>query len=74
MTTHPDAALAALARAAAGLPRPLAQAWPERPVRVVIPFPPGGTLDTVGRMLAQKLGKTSSARPSSSRTGPAATA
>jgi tripartite-type tricarboxylate transporter receptor subunit TctC len=33
-----------------------AQAYPAKPVRVVIPFPPGGTLDTVGRMLAQKLG------------------
>ena len=32
-----------------------AAAWPERPVRMVIPFPPGGTLDTVGRLLAQKL-------------------
>ena len=32
-----------------------AQAWPERPVRMVIPFPPGGTLDKVGRMLAQRL-------------------
>ena len=32
-----------------------AQAWPARPVRVIIPFPPGGTLDSVGRMLAQKL-------------------
>jgi tripartite-type tricarboxylate transporter receptor subunit TctC len=32
-----------------------AQAWPQRPVRVVIPFPPGGTLDAVGRQLAQKL-------------------
>ncbi|HYF19228.1 MAG TPA: tripartite tricarboxylate transporter substrate binding protein [Ramlibacter sp.] len=30
-------------------------AWPNRPVRVIIPFPPGGTLDTIGRMLAQKL-------------------
>jgi tripartite-type tricarboxylate transporter receptor subunit TctC len=29
--------------------------WPQRPVRVVIPFPPGGTLDTLGRTLAQKL-------------------
>jgi tripartite-type tricarboxylate transporter receptor subunit TctC len=32
-----------------------AQAWPTKPVRVIIPFPPGGTLDTVGRALAQKL-------------------
>lgn len=34
-----------------------AQAWPAKSVRVVIPFPPGGTLDAVGRMLAQKLGE-----------------
>ncbi|MEJ5988578.1 tripartite tricarboxylate transporter substrate binding protein [Ramlibacter sp. PS3R-8] len=33
-----------------------AQAWPNRPVKVIIPFPPGGTLDAVGRQLAQKLG------------------
>jgi tripartite-type tricarboxylate transporter receptor subunit TctC len=34
-----------------------AQPYPNRPVKVIIPFPPGGTLDTVGRMLAQKLGE-----------------
>jgi len=34
-----------------------AQAYPTKPVRVVIPFPPGGTLDTVGRQLAQRLGE-----------------
>lgn len=30
-------------------------AYPNKPVRVIIPFPPGGTLDLVGRMLAQKM-------------------
>ena len=35
----------------------LADTYPSRPVRVIIPFPPGGTLDTVGRALAQKLGE-----------------
>jgi tripartite-type tricarboxylate transporter receptor subunit TctC len=29
--------------------------WPERPVRLVIPFPPGGTLDTVARIVAPRL-------------------
>jgi tripartite-type tricarboxylate transporter receptor subunit TctC len=32
-----------------------AQPYPNKQVRVIIPFPPGGTLDTVGRLLAQKL-------------------
>jgi tripartite-type tricarboxylate transporter receptor subunit TctC len=32
------------------------QAYPGKPVTVIIPFPPGGTLDFVGRLLAQKLG------------------
>jgi len=34
-----------------------AQAYPNKPVKMIIPFPPGGTLDTVGRALAQKLGE-----------------
>lgn len=32
-----------------------AQSFPAKSVRMIIPFPPGGTLDFVGRMLAQKL-------------------
>ncbi len=49
----------ALAALALALPftAALAQAYPNKPVRVIIPFPPGGTLDTVGRLLAQKLGE-----------------
>jgi tripartite-type tricarboxylate transporter receptor subunit TctC len=34
-----------------------AQGYPERTVKMIIPFPPGGTLDFVGRQLAQKLGE-----------------
>jgi tripartite-type tricarboxylate transporter receptor subunit TctC len=34
-----------------------AQQYPSRPVKMIIPFPPGGTLDTLGRNLAQKLGE-----------------
>jgi tripartite-type tricarboxylate transporter receptor subunit TctC len=33
-----------------------AQAWPARPLRLVIAFPPGGPADIVGRAVAQKLG------------------
>jgi tripartite-type tricarboxylate transporter receptor subunit TctC len=54
-TTFLKAALAAVTLAAAGAS--WAQAYPSRPVKVIIPFPPGGTLDLVGRMLAQKMGE-----------------
>ena len=43
--------LAALAPAAA-------QDFPKGPVKIIIPFPPGGPTDTVGRLLGQKLQET----------------
>ena len=51
------AAAAATASARALLPQPaFAQAkYPERPVRLVIPFPPGGVYDAVGRPWSEKV-------------------
>src|SRR6267142_582179 len=33
----------------------MAQTYPDRVVRIVNPFPPGGSVDTMARILAQKL-------------------
>ncbi|HVJ11535.1 MAG TPA: tripartite tricarboxylate transporter substrate-binding protein, partial [Burkholderiales bacterium] len=30
-------------------------AWPSRPVRFILPFPPGGGTDILGRMIAERL-------------------
>ena len=50
-------ATATVAAAALTLPlSALAQAWPAKPVRMVIPFPAGGATDIIGRTIAQTLG------------------
>ncbi|WP_225784303.1 tripartite tricarboxylate transporter substrate binding protein [Xenophilus sp. Marseille-Q4582] len=47
-----------LLAATAAAPAPAADAYPSRPVTMVIPFPPGGGADVLGRVIAQKLGET----------------
>ena len=32
-----------------------AQSYPNRPIRFILPYPPGGAVDTVGRIIAQRL-------------------
>ena len=34
-----------------------AQAWPAKPMHLVVPFPPGGPTDVLGRLVAQALGE-----------------
>jgi tripartite-type tricarboxylate transporter receptor subunit TctC len=48
-------ALFTSAALADGISPAAAQTWPERPVTMVIPFPPGGGTDLLGRIVAKRL-------------------
>ncbi len=50
--------LACATSLSAGLAAPAVRAqatWPNRPIRIIVPFPPGGSVDVMGRVAAQKL-------------------
>lgn len=53
MKTH-----ALLLAALLAAPHAAAESWPSRPLRLVIPFAPGGPVDIVGRVTALKLTET----------------
>jgi tripartite-type tricarboxylate transporter receptor subunit TctC len=40
-----------------------AQAYPSKPLRIIIPFPPGAATDITGRYIAQKLGEVFGQQP-----------
>ena len=47
--------VAVAALAALTLQRAMAQDYPSRPLRIIVPFAPGGSADVFGRHLAQRL-------------------
>src|ERR1700686_3688074 len=51
--------LSAIAGAAIGLPAigrvAAQQKYPDRPIKMIVPFPPGGPIDTMARMTGQEL-------------------
>jgi len=50
------ASVAVLALGCGALPA-TAQGWPEKSIRLIVPFPPGGATDIVARVIAQQVSK-----------------
>ncbi len=52
---HLLAVFSAAALATLASPLAQAQAWPSKPITLIAPYPPGGGVDTVARLLAERL-------------------
>ena len=55
MLTRRGLLAASTAAMLAGTLEASAQEWPQRPIRIVVPFGPGGGADIIGRIVAQSL-------------------
>ena len=66
VTKHPRRRILSLAAGAAALPTfsriAWAQAYPTRPVRFIVPFPPGGSVDPAARFIAESMSRSFSQR------------
>jgi tripartite-type tricarboxylate transporter receptor subunit TctC len=49
------AVIAAICAFAFALPTLAQQAWPSKPIKIIVPYPPGGTSDILARSVGQKL-------------------
>ena len=57
MNILPKVVAASIALALAAAAMPAAAAYPEKSVRMIVPYPPGGITDIVGRAVAERLSK-----------------
>lgn len=48
--------MAALLTASIAMAQGLPQNWPMKPVKIIVPFPPGGSTDVITRLVSQRLG------------------
>ena len=55
LTKRPLLRAAACAVLALAAPLSMAQTWPARSIRLVVPFPPGGLIDNMARLVGSRL-------------------